>query len=65
MKERAVSETATVSAADAPQNEPQKWEYFVTPLLLHNDGPWASEGDDFMSWYERGIVAHYRFPGAK
>ena len=35
------------------------------PLLLHNDGPWASEGDDFMSWYERGIVAHYRFPGAK
>ena len=37
----------------------------VFPLLLHNDGPWASEGDDFMSWYERGIVAHYRFPGAK
>ena len=32
------------------------------PYLLHNDGPWASEGDDFMSWYERGIVAHYRFP---
>lgn len=32
------------------------------PLLLHNDGPFASEGDDFMSWYERGIVAHYRFP---
>ena len=35
------------------------------PLLLHNDGPCASEGDDFMSWYERGIVAHYRFPAAK
>lgn len=32
------------------------------PLLLHNDGPFASEGDDFMDWYERGIVAHYRFP---
>ena len=32
------------------------------PYLLHNDGPWASEGDDFMDWYTRGIVAHYRFP---
>ena len=32
------------------------------PLLLHNDGPFASEEDDFMNWYERGIVAHYRFP---
>jgi hypothetical protein len=31
------------------------------PLLLHNQGPCASEGDDFMSWYSRGIVAHYRF----
>lgn len=32
------------------------------PLLLHNDGPWACEGDDFMKWYARGIVAHFRFP---
>lgn len=31
------------------------------PLLLHNDGPWASEADDFMLWYNRGIVAHFRF----
>ena len=31
------------------------------PLLLHNQGPWATEGDDFMAGYERGIVAHYRF----
>ena len=31
------------------------------PLLLHNQGPWATEGDDFMDWYNRGIVAHYRF----
>ncbi|MDL2210208.1 DUF1287 domain-containing protein [Desulfovibrio sp. OttesenSCG-928-O18] len=32
------------------------------PLLLHNQGPFASEGDDFMAWYARGIVAHFRFP---
>ncbi len=32
------------------------------PYLLHNDGPFAREGDDFMNWYMRGIVAHYRFP---
>lgn len=32
------------------------------PLLLHNQGPFASEGDDFMAWYTRGIVAHFRFP---
>ncbi|MDR1242450.1 MAG: DUF1287 domain-containing protein [Deltaproteobacteria bacterium] len=32
------------------------------PLLLHNQGPWATEGDDFMAWYARGIVAHIRFP---
>lgn len=48
MKERAVSETATVRAADAPQNEPQKWEYFVTPLLLHNEAAilnnWGAQG---------------------
>lgn len=31
------------------------------PLLLHNDGPWASEGDDFEKWARRGIVAHYRW----
>lgn len=30
------------------------------PLLLHNQGPWASEGDDFAFWYGRGIVAHFR-----
>ena len=32
------------------------------PLILHNQGPWATEGDDFMDWYQRGIVAHFRFP---
>lgn len=31
------------------------------PYLLHNDGPWASEGDDFEKWAGRGIVAHYRW----
>lgn len=31
------------------------------PLLLHNQGPFASEGDDFIAWYARGIVAHFRF----
>ncbi|SBV90439.1 conserved exported hypothetical protein [uncultured delta proteobacterium] len=31
------------------------------PLLLHNQGPFATEGDDFMAWYARGIVAHFRF----
>lgn len=31
------------------------------PYLLHNDGPWASEADDFEKWAERGIVAHYRW----
>lgn len=32
------------------------------PLLLHNQGPWATEGDDFMVWYAqgKGIVAHFR-----
>ncbi len=33
------------------------------PYLLHNDGPWASEGDDFMKWYTRGITGHFRYPG--
>ena len=32
------------------------------PLILHNQGPWATEGDDFMAWYQRGIVGHFRFP---
>ena len=32
------------------------------PWLLHNDGPWASEGDDFMAWAARGITGHYRYP---
>ncbi|UQZ91218.1 DUF1287 domain-containing protein [Deltaproteobacteria bacterium Smac51] len=32
------------------------------PLLLHNQGPFASEGDDFMYWYGRGVTGHYRFP---
>jgi len=32
------------------------------PLLLHNDGPAASESDRFMYWYERGITGHFRFP---
>lgn len=31
------------------------------PLLLHNQGPFATEGDDFMAWYTAGIVAHFRF----
>lgn len=31
------------------------------PFLIHNDGPWASEGNDFESWAARGIVAHYRW----
>lgn len=31
------------------------------PLLLHNDGPWAREGDDFESWAKKGLVAHYRW----
>jgi len=32
------------------------------PYLIHNDGPWASEGDDFPFWAERGITGHFRFP---
>lgn len=32
------------------------------PYLLHNQGPFATEGDDFMAWYARGIVAHFRLP---
>lgn len=32
------------------------------PFLLHNDGPVASEADDFMLWYGQGITGHYRFP---
>ncbi len=31
------------------------------PLLLHNQGPWATEGDDFIAWAKGGIVAHFRF----
>ena len=31
------------------------------PLLLHNDGPIASEDDSFMFWYERGVTGHYRY----
>ena len=31
------------------------------PLLLHNQGPYATEEDDFLAWYTRGIVAHFRF----
>lgn len=31
------------------------------PLLVHNQGPFATEGDDFMAWYRRGIVGHFRF----
>lgn len=34
------------------------------PYLIHNDGPWASESDDFPFWAERGISGHFRFPGA-
>lgn len=32
------------------------------PYLLHNQGPWAEESDDFMYWYGRGITGHFRFP---
>ena len=32
------------------------------PYLLHNQGPFATEGDDFMAWYACGIVAHFRLP---
>ena len=32
------------------------------PLLIHNQGPWATEGDDFLYWAGRGIVAHFRPP---
>ncbi len=32
------------------------------PLLLHNQGPWATEDYNFMAWYTCGIVAHFRFP---
>ena len=32
------------------------------PLMLHNQGPWATEGDNFMDWYRRGSVGHFRFP---
>ena len=32
------------------------------PYLLHNDGPFASEEDDFMAWYKLGITGHFRFP---
>lgn len=32
------------------------------PLLLHNDGPFASEEDAFMRWYKCGITGHFRFP---
>ncbi len=35
------------------------------PLLLHNQGPWASEGDDFLYWAGRGIVAHFCPPFKK
>jgi uncharacterized protein YijF (DUF1287 family) len=31
------------------------------PHLIHNQGPWATEGDDFMRWHERGIVARFRW----
>ena len=31
------------------------------PLLLHNQGPFATEEDDFAAWYSQGIVAHFRF----
>ncbi len=31
------------------------------PLLLHNQGPWATEDDDFTAWAKGGIVAHFRF----
>lgn len=31
------------------------------PLLLHNQGPFATEDDAFMVWYRLGIVAHFRF----
>lgn len=39
-----------------------KRNYEGIPLLLHNDGPVASEADAFMRWYNKGITGHYRFP---
>jgi uncharacterized protein YijF (DUF1287 family) len=32
------------------------------PYLLHNDGPFAQEEDDFMLWHARGTTGHFRFP---
>ena len=32
------------------------------PYLIHNDGPWASEDDDFPFWAGQGITGHFRFP---
>ena len=32
------------------------------PYLLHNQGPWATEGDDFEYWRKKGITGHFRFP---
>ena len=32
------------------------------PLLLHNDGPFATEGDAFAKWAAHGITGHFRFP---
>lgn len=32
------------------------------PLLIHNQSPVASEGDDFMNWYGLGCTGHFRFP---
>jgi len=32
------------------------------PYLIHNDGPWAREDDDFAAWHSRGLTGHYRFP---
>ena len=37
--------------------------YQGVPLLIHNDGPWASEGDDFLMWKSMSKkMKHYRYP---
>jgi Uncharacterized protein conserved in bacteria len=37
--------------------------YQGVPLLIHNDGPWTSESDDFLKWKNKSKgMKHYRYP---
>ena len=37
--------------------------YQGVPLLIHNDGPWASEADDLLMWKNLSkVIKHYRYP---